>query len=91
MGLIRGQTVKISDLPNLGPKSEEWLAELGIESRAELERVGSVEVYRLLRQRGIPASLNLVYAIEAALLDIHWTKLPPEMKMELRKQIRTIA
>ncbi len=81
----------ISDLPNLGPKSAEWLAEIGISDRAELERVGSVEIYRLLRERGIPASLNLVYAIEAALLDIHWTKLPAALKMELREQIRGIA
>jgi hypothetical protein len=51
---------KISELQNLGPKSEERLNAVGIFSRADLRRIGSVEVYRLLRERALPASLNLV-------------------------------
>jgi hypothetical protein len=50
---------KISELQNLGSKSEERLNAVGI-FRADLRRIGSVEVYRLLRERALPASRNLV-------------------------------
>jgi hypothetical protein len=80
----------ISDLKNLGPKSELWLNEIGVFTRGDLERIGAVEIYRLLRQRGFPVSLNLVYAIEAMLIGVHWTKLTADLKMELRDQIQRL-
>ncbi|HNU06536.1 MAG TPA: TfoX/Sxy family protein [Pyrinomonadaceae bacterium] len=84
-------TTPISELANLGPKSEAWLNEIGIFSKADIERVGSVGIYRLLRARGLPASLNLVYAIEAMLIGEHWTRLPANQKAELRATIRELA
>ena len=80
----------IAELKNLGEKSQEWLAEIGVFTLEDLKRVGSVECYRLLRQQGLPASLNLVYAIEGALLDVHWTKLPASVKAELKQLVKSI-
>jgi len=84
-------TTPISELANLGPKSEAWLNEIGIFSKADIERVGSVGIYRRLRARGLPASLNLVYAIEAMLIGEHWTRLSANQKAELRATIRELA
>jgi hypothetical protein len=78
----------VSELKNLGPKSEAWLNEIGIFSKTDIERIGPVEIYRLLKQHGLPASLNLVYALEAMLMDIHWTKLPANMKLELKRAVK---
>ncbi len=83
-------TKRISELANLGPKSETWLNEIGVFTKADIERVGSVEIYRLLRQRGFPASLNLVYAIEAMLLGEHWTRLAASHRAELRASVREL-
>jgi DNA transformation protein len=80
----------IRELANLGPKTEEWLAGIGILTRADIERVGSVEIYRVLRSRGVPVSLNLVYALEAMLIGVHWTKLPASLKIELKTAIREL-
>lgn len=77
-------------LRNLGPQSQKWLAEIGIETREEIEKLGSVEVYRLLKEKGYPVSLNLAYAIEAMLADLDWKKLPPDVKAELRMAIRNL-
>lgn len=82
--------MKISELSNLGPKSEKWLNEIGVFSRSDVERVGPVEIYRLLKQRGLPASLNLVYAIEAMLIGEHWTALSAEHNAELRAAVREL-
>lgn len=79
---------QIAELANLGPKSQSWLNEIGVHTRADIERIGSLEIYRLLREHGIPASLNLVYAIEAS---EHWTRLSPSLKAELRGAVRRIS
>ncbi len=55
---------EISDLRNLGGKSEEWLNAIGVFTRQDLERLGSVEIYRSLKEAGFPVSLNLVWGIE---------------------------
>ena len=41
----------IESLRNLGPKSGQWLREAGINTIAELERLGPVVAFRLVKQR----------------------------------------
>jgi DNA transformation protein len=81
---------KISELKNLGPKSEEWLNSIGIRTWTDIERVGSIEIYRLLKDKGVPVSLNLVYAIKAGLMGINWTILPAGVKAELKREVRNV-
>ncbi|MCB9914651.1 MAG: TfoX/Sxy family DNA transformation protein [Planctomycetes bacterium] len=78
----------LAKLKNLGPKSVAWLAEVGLRTRADLERAGSLGAYRAVRARRGEASLNLLYALEAALLDVHWTDLPAPLKERLRDAAR---
>jgi len=77
----------ISKLKNLGPKSEQWLNAIGVHSRQDLEQMGAVDCYTILKAQGYPVSLNLVYAIEAALQGIHWTKLSTQQKQALKQAI----
>jgi DNA transformation protein len=75
---------RTSALKNLGPACERWLRDVGIETAEQLAEVGSVEAYLRVKER-LPhkASLVLLYALEGALLDIHWNALPPEVKAEI--------
>lgn len=72
------------ELKNLGPVSHEWLRSVGIHSRTELEEVGALEAFHRVRLHGFNASVNLLYALEAALRDVHWTALPPADKAKLK-------
>lgn len=76
----------VNELKNLGPVSRNWLSAVGIWTRSDLERIGSIEVFLRVREttEGAKPSLNLLYAMEAALRGIHWTQLPAELKRELR-------
>ena len=78
---------EISKMLNLGPKSAEWLAEIGIETREQVEQLGAVVVFQMLRQAGRRPSLNMLYALEAALTEVHWNQLSEKRKNELRKQV----
>ncbi len=81
---------EISSLRNLGSKTEKWLNEIGIYDRQELERVGSVAIYKILKEHGYNVTLNLVFGIEASLLNIDWRELPQDLKAELKETIRNL-
>lgn len=70
-------------LPNIGPKSAAWLRQVGLHTRDDLEAVGPIEAYARIRRAGFKASLNLVYALEGALIGCHWQKLDPARRAQL--------
>ena len=70
-------------LRNIGPKSAAWLRQVGLRSRQDLESVGAVEAFMRVRRAGFKPSLNLLYALEGALLDCHWQQVPDERRSEL--------
>jgi DNA transformation protein len=76
----------IESLRNLGPHSGLWLREVGIATIAELERLGPVVAFRLVKQRRPKASLNLLWALAAGLRGIDWRKLGVATKNRLRQE-----
>lgn len=73
----------IQSLKNLGSTSVNWLRAVGINSREDLQKIGPVEVYNRIRERGFRVSRVLLYALEGALLDVHWNDLSAEHKQRL--------
>lgn len=75
----------LESLRNLGPKSCRWLREVGIHTTSQLRQIGPVGAFQLVRQKSPRTSINLLWAIAAALADIDWRKLPAHTKQQLRK------
>ena len=75
-------------MKNMGPKSSEWLASIGVHSLEDVAKLGVVETYKRVKA-AYPekVSLNLLYGLQAALLDISWKELPPDIKDELKRQM----
>lgn len=87
---MSGHSVSISQLKGLGPKSKTMLAQIGIHSRDDLERVGPVRAYVLLKQQPQQnASLNLLYAMVAALEDRHWADITLQEKAQLLMELES--
>lgn len=72
---------------NLGPRSVEWLAEAGVATPADLEAAGSIGAFLRVRERQPRVSMNLLYALEGALLDVHWAELPADLKRRLASAV----
>ena len=70
-------------MKNLGNTSVNWLHAVGIKNSEDLRAVGPIRVYNRIRERGFRTSRVLLYALEAALLDIHWSELSAEHKQRL--------
>lgn len=71
---------------NLGPKARLRLAEVGVHTFADLERLGSVAVFRAVRARHPARSASLLYALEGLLLGLRWDELPDVVKRNLRER-----
>ncbi len=73
----------ISELPNLGPKSQAAWAAAGITTVAQLRRLGSVAAYAKTRRAGANVSLNLLWALEGALTGLPWQVVAREHRTSL--------
>ena len=68
---------------NIGPKSAAWLRQVGLRSLDEITAIGTVEAFMKVRRAGFKPSLNLLYALEGAILDCHWQEIPDQRRTEL--------
>jgi DNA transformation protein and related proteins len=84
---ISSQAAELAALPGLGPTSAGWLVDAGIDSVDRLEALGAVETYRRVRDQRDGVSLNLLYALDGALRDCHWTDITPARERELQAEV----
>jgi hypothetical protein len=68
---------------NIGPKSMAWLRQTGVRSLADLQAVGALAAYVRIKRAGFRPSLNLLYALEGAILGCHWQEIPDARRAEL--------
>lgn len=75
-------------LKNIGVVLAEWLNEIDIHTRADIEQLGAAEVFIRLKHR-FPNDITLhaLYALEGALTNTRWLNLPDDVKANLRKQV----
>ncbi len=78
--------IPVENLRNLGHTSATWLREIGVHTRADLERLGPVFAYRLVKQRQPSTSLNLLWAMAAALTDRDWREVSADERAKLRRE-----
>jgi DNA transformation protein len=79
-------SIPVRKLLNVEPRIARWLEEVGIQTRADLERSGSVKVFKKLRAAGFEPAFELLWALEGALLDVRGDRLAPEVRERLRRQ-----
>ena len=70
-------------LRNVGPKGAAWLRQVGLRTRADLEAAGTVDAFMRVKRAGFKPSMNLLYALEGALLDCHWQEVPHARREQL--------
>ncbi len=73
----------IESLANLGPKSAAILASIGVTRLEELRVLGAVATYARAKRSGHNVSLNLLWALEGALIGMHWRDVAREHRTRL--------
>ena len=78
--------IPVENLRNLGPTSAAWLREIGVRTRADLERVGPIVAYKMIRRQQPSCTPNLLWALWGALHDQDSRDLPEQTKQRLRQE-----
>jgi DNA transformation protein len=63
---------RLRELANLGPKSEAVLRRVGVRTLGQLRELGSVHVYCRAKALEPSVTLNLLWALEGAILGVPW-------------------
>lgn len=77
----------VRELKNIGATVAQRLHEIGIRTKADLERVGAVTAYCEIKQTYPEARTPLcyyLYSLEGALRDEHWDEIGEDVKQALR-------
>lgn len=74
---------ELLDLKNLGMASVNILNAIGVNSYDDLAQMGAVDAYCRIKARGIHVSKVMLYALQGALMDVHWNDLSPDLKSQL--------
>ena len=77
------QQSELLGLKNLGMASVNILNAIGVKNYDDLSTVGAVEAYCRIKSRGISVSKVMLYALQGALMNVHWNDLSPELKAQL--------
>ncbi len=73
-------------LKNIGPRSVDKLAAIGISSRDQIAELGAAQVYLRLQER-FPVSMTMLWALQGALLDLPYYEIPAEIRAALLDEL----
>lgn len=73
----------LHQLKNLGMASVNILRAIGINSYQDLHAAGAVETFLRIKARNIQVSKVMLYALQGALMNVHWNELSPDLKLQL--------
>ena len=80
------ETSDLLKLKNLGAASVNILHAVGVNSYDDLQQIGPVEVYLRIKNRDIHVSKVMLYALQGALMNVHWNNLEPDLKYQLLRE-----
>ena len=75
--------MRLRDLKGFGPKSEEILANVNVNSVEDFMAVDPFDLYKELKQKVKGTVLNSIYAIIGAREGLHWQEVSRTRKTEI--------
>jgi len=86
------KTSDLSSLPNIGETLAAKLESVGIYSKEDLVNTGSEQaIVWISTLDNSGACINMLFALEGAILGIRWHGLPAERKDELKEYYRLLS
>lgn len=86
---VSNAATELQERAKLGPKSAAMLAAAGVTSFQHLAQLGAVAAYVMAKRSGAKVSLNLLWAIEAALTGVPWQTVAREQRTSLLLALET--
>ncbi len=88
--IMKPDTHNLTRTKNIGPLVAKRLHEVGIYTLTDLAVITPAKAYIILTRKfqgiNLPVTLYL-YALQGALMDIHWSRLPKRLQKELLDKV----
>lgn len=78
----------LESIKNFGPKSTEWLNEIGVFTWDDIDRIGVIEVYVMLKRVNPKISLNMLWALYMGHQGKHWMEITADEKRTLKQELK---
>ena len=79
-------------LLGIGAVSGQQLRDAGVTTAQQVRRLGAVACYRrICEHAGHRQSLNLLWALQGGIEDIHWTMVPPKQREQLKEELKAAS
>ena len=82
---------RVRDMKGLGPRSEEWLALVGIHTPDQLRATDPFTLYARLREQVPGFNLNGLYALIGAIEDRSWLDIKRERRTEILMRLEDMG
>ena len=83
---IMSATIRVRDLPNIGPAPARMLQDAGIHTHADLLSIGSAHALYQIRDAFGRGCMNMLYAFEGAIHQLRWHLLEDAMEKNARRK-----
>ncbi len=77
-------------LMNLTTKDEKHLAEIGVTTKAQFEKLGADKIHLLMQENGIELDDELIYRLRGAERDIDWQILADRAKRRAKSRFADV-
>lgn len=89
MGKRKSSSASVDSIINLGPKSTEWLNEIGVFSWNDIDQIGVMEVFVRLKRINPKISLNMLWALYMGHQGKHWMDITDKEKQQLKIELQS--
>lgn len=82
---------ELSGLKNIGPTIQKRLQEIGIYTKSDLKKIGSVKAYQKIQYKNIGKTIPVcyyLYSLQGALDNKHWDDISTKKKQKLLEKIK---
>jgi hypothetical protein len=76
----------VSRLKNITPRLSRLLEDIGVQTRSDLVRLGSLEVYRMLLEQGNPLNQAVLLALHGAITNQNAAQIAPKEQAYLLEE-----
>lgn len=87
IGAHLDEDAPVESLRYIGPKSKAELNAIEIITVGDLKRIGVIDAYLIIKNKGFPVSINFVWAMFAGLMGMDFHRIPQEFKAAVRAEL----
>lgn len=91
IGAHLDDSAPVESVRYIGSKSKTELNAIGIATVGDLKRIGVIDAYLIIKNKGLPVTFNFIWAMFAGLVGVDFHRIPTEFKAAVRAELERVS